>query len=154
MADTVVTAVQKFLASQTVVTDLLGSDSTFGPWVFQDKLHRNLANSQTCAIVINAADSWTSPNPHNTMRFPQVTLALFADPQRDSQNRLTTDDTTTKIENLHAAVFSVMHLTDATEQMWGDLRVLRSSCLNEPQVRPFIDGDHAASALITYALGI
>lgn len=149
----IVLAVRDYLASQSTVTALLGSDAKFGPWVFQDSLYWEL-NSQTCAIVVTDNGSWTSPNDHNTARFPMVLLTFCADPQRDANQNITHDDTGAKIRALHEAVFKVLHWTDANERQLGTLRVLRSSCLNEPQIRPYVDGDHAASAQITYAIGM
>lgn len=154
MSTDIVLAARRMLAAESSVTDLLGSDTRYDTWLFTDTLYAQVENSQTCAVVLTGEGSWSAPNDYNTARFPRLGVTIYADPQRDEQNNLTVDDTREKIMNVHAALFHLLHLVHGHAVLWDDVRVLRSSCLNEPQVRLWVDADHAASAQVFYAVGV
>lgn len=152
--DDVVLAAHRFLSTKTDVTSLLGGDSVFSSWLFTDTLAVEVAGSSKCALVLYYAGSWSAPNEHNTAVFPRLGITIYADPKRDSNGNFIRDDTRTKILKVHKALRKHMHLVDMQTVMWDDLRILASSCLNDPEPRPWEDGDHAASAQVFYALGV
>jgi len=150
----VVLAVRKMLAAQSDVCALLGSDSRFDTWLFQDTLFATVENSQTCAVVLTLEGGWTAPNDYNTARFPRLGTTIYADPKRDSANNITSDDTRNKILAVHQVLDKYLHRPTKATAIWGGLRILASTRLNEPYPRPWVDGDHAASAQVFYALGV
>lgn len=105
--------VRNFLAQREALTDLLGSSQSWATWIFDQKpVGVKVEGTQKCLIVINEYRPFTSPNEHNTMRFPQITIDIWADPTRNSNKSVKTWDADTKIETIQKQIDAVMHTVD------------------------------------------
>lgn len=156
MSTDVVLAVRQMLAQEISVTSLLGSDSNFDTWLFQDKLQAKVGGSGTCAVVLFLDGNWTSPNAYSTAKFPRICTMIYADPARDSAGNLTNDDTRSKILDVHEALDAFLHRPSMETVNWGSpaVRIIGSTRLNEPYPRPWIDTEDGGTAQIFYGLGV
>jgi hypothetical protein len=145
---------RRYLAAFSDVRAVLGSDVQFDTWLFQRKLPVVVEGSQSCAVVLSPAGSWTAPNSHNTARFPRLQVEIYADPQRDSGRNVTVDDTWPKILAAYEALDRHLHMAGTADVMWDSVRVLRSTRLDEPDPVPVNDTDGVQRAAIFYALGL
>jgi hypothetical protein len=143
-----------YLSACADLTVLLGSDTRWPFWLFQENLYATVESSSMSAVVLSAEGQWTSPNEHNTMQFPRLACRIFADPARDVNRNVTLDDTRDKILAVKAVLDKYLHLSYASGVMFGNVRVLRSSRLNEAQVQPVADGSGMRQAVVYYAMGI
>jgi hypothetical protein len=140
------------LASDTALTDLLGKDDVWDTWIFQDRLYAAIERSGAVAVVLEARGAWTSPNMHNTMRFPRLWVGYYADPSRDAAGNVTEYDAADKIEAVHALVDRHLHRPQGGEVMWGALRVIDAHRMGEPDYFPVKDGDGMTRAEVTYGV--
>ncbi len=150
----IVKAVQEGLQNAPAIQALvappyIGEDAAWDMgWIFDAKLRVTLENTQLCAIVVNYGGGWSPPNIHNTMRFPQVVVDIWADPTRNSDHSVKYDDARAKAFRVYEAVYKVMHtvnrsLPAGTSIHWGDERIVSSEALAEPDITPVSDGNGA-----------
>lgn len=117
--------VRNFLAQRESLTALLGSSPTWDTWIFDQRpIGVKIENTQRCMIVVNEFRPYTAPNDHNTMRFPQITIDIWADPTRNSNKSVKTYDADTKIERIQKEIDAVMHTVDmgtpgGMPHIWG-----------------------------------
>lgn len=117
--------VRNFLAQREALTDLLGSSQSWATWIFDQKpVGVKVEGTQKCLIVINEYRPFTSPNEHNTMRFPQLTVDIWADPTRNSNKSVKVYDADTKIETIQKQIDAVLHTVDmgtpgGMPHIWG-----------------------------------
>lgn len=105
--------VRNQLARRVSLTALLGSSAHWTTWIFDQRpIGIKVENTQKCMIVVNEFRPFTSPNEHNTMRFPQITIDIWADPTRNSNLSVKTYDADNKIEAIAKEVDAVMHTVD------------------------------------------
>ena len=105
--------VRNQLARRQSLTDLLGSSRSWSTWIFDQKpVGVKIEGTSRCMIVVNEFRPYTSPNPHNTMTFPQITIDIWADPTRNPDKSVKTWDADTKIEAIVKEVKAVMHTVD------------------------------------------
>ncbi len=142
---------RRWLASQAPVRAALGSDSTFDTWIFQSKLYVTVEGSQSVACVLSAGGNWTTPNVYNTAHFPRLRVELFADPDRDGAGNAVSSSTWSKLSAAFDAIDPYLHWM-GREQMWGDVRVIKSKRLGELDYSPINDGDGGGYGLVYYAL--
>lgn len=137
-------------AVQAMITaPYIGEDDAWDKgWIFDSKLRVTLENTQRCAIVINRAGGWATPNEHNNMRFPLIVVDIWADPTRNTDHSVKYDDAEDKANDIFDAVRSVMHTVDRGRSgggfiYWGDERITSSESLAEPDTTPVKDGNGA-----------
>lgn len=107
-------AVQRTLARDTELTSLLAKSAILGPWVFDEKpTGAKIERTQKCLIVINEGPQWTSPNTHNTLKFPTLLVDIWADPTRNPDGSVQLEDAKAKIEAIQKQVDRVLNLIDS-----------------------------------------
>lgn len=152
--DDIVQAAVKWLQSFTDVKAVLGTEpGTTTPYLFQNTLQAPIEGSSTTAAVISRAGGWTVPNEHNTMRFPRLSLEIWADPQRDDGgNENEPGEVYRRAEAAFLAIDKRLHRPHTEVQMWGTLRTLGCSRLTEPIVYPVPDGNGMLRLQTFYAV--
>lgn len=155
-ADDIVSGAVTWLRAQpeaiaAVSTYVITGQSTVG--IFQYRPWATLeGTSTTCAVITNDG-GWAAPNPHNTLRFPRLTLNIWADPLRDSVNNVVDPGEVMRRAFATYRVFDkLLHRTGGPEVVWGQLRVLSSVRLVEPTIYVVPDGDGLVRCQVIYAI--
>lgn len=161
MAIDVVAAARKYLAQQASVLTVLGSDSIWDLWLFQEKLLTKVESSGKVACVLKQKGSWTSPNTYNTARFPRLVTEFYADPDRDSKNNVVTPlSAKDRILAAHEVIDSFLHIVSGKENWWpsfgttGACRILRSTRQGELDWFDVPEGDGVLQGTVSYAIGL
>lgn len=135
-----VKSVWRYLATQTELTDLLGSDEKFSAWIFQQRLYCQVEASTTSAVVVSPAGQWSGMNDYNTARFPRLRVEVFSDPQRDYAKNVTLDDTWAKINAIFEVLVKLLHVQG--ELLLDDgVRIHNSKAATEPDISAWTDTD-------------
>lgn len=127
----------------------LGRDETAGIWVFQgsDDLvpFRDPKGTGTSAVSVAVTGSWSS-NPHNTMNFPRLTVAVFADTSRGEGGEPILWDGHYRALRVWEALDAVLHdPANADRPAWLAAGTPVLSCLRETvhvAKVPGMDGMH------------
>lgn len=161
--------VRNQLARTPRVTALLGSSVTWDTWIFDQKpLGVKIEGTQRCMIVVNEFRPYTDPNEHNTLRFPQITIDIWADSTRTSGGAVKTLDADTKIETIAKQIDSVMHLVDGATSsgsliVWGTAQqeaqktgsvIAGSLRLSGPDYSDVKDADGTRMGRLTYGVHV
>jgi hypothetical protein len=149
------------------ITDPIGSDNLWGPWVFEGRPLVPIENTQKALIVITHGDGWDTPNSHNTMEFPRLTVDVWADPTRNPDLSVQTPDAKDKIITVFRRLDKVLHLIDRGNGgraiWWGTadeidsrsgIRIIGSIRLTEPEFFPIQDVDHGWMGRVEYGVTI
>ncbi len=141
--DDIVQGAVKYLKGFSDVLAVLGADpDTSAPYLYQHDLWTTVEGSQSTAAVVSYLGSWAGANEHNTMRFPRISLDIWADPLRDAGGNITQPGEVYR--RLLAAwnVFDLrLHRPASAAVMWGTVRTLGCTRLAEPFIDPITDGD-------------
>ena len=106
-------AARNYLAQDPELRALLGRSQSWDTWIFDTKpVGVRIENTSRCMIVINESGTWTTRNEHNTMRFPQLQVDIWADPTRNSDLSVQVYDASDKIERIAKVLDKHLHLTD------------------------------------------
>lgn len=106
-------AARNLLAQDTALTPLLGRSVTWSTWIFEDNPQGvRVENTQKCLIVVGEDRGYTSPNEHNTMRFPRLIIDIWADPTRNEDRSVKVNDAKDKIEAIAKLVNNHFHTVD------------------------------------------
>lgn len=119
-------AATRLLLQDDAVLALVGNsdDDGLGPWIADQTPFFLIENSQRVGVVINEADEWDAPNPHNSQQFPRLQVDIWADPTRNWDNsvaRYDADDKIDAVQRLIEVHFHTKNLdvpSDAPE-WWG-----------------------------------
>lgn len=143
VTDDLVQGAVKWLMDQPAIVAVLGTfPGTTTPYLFQHNLWARIEGTQSTAAVISRAGGWAGANPHNTLRFPRLSLELYADPLRDGARMVIEPvETWRRIEAAFAVFDKVLHQPAASAQMWGTVRAIGCLRQGEPIVYPVPDGD-------------
>lgn len=118
-------ALRNYLAQDAELRALLGRSVSWDTWIFDESpLNVKVEGTSKCLIVINEQGTWTSPNGHNTMRFPQLIVDVWADPTRNADRSVQKLDAKTKIQDIQTVLDRHLHLTDPATSagmpyIWG-----------------------------------
>jgi hypothetical protein len=166
------TAAHRMMLTDSPLLDLLGSgpQSPLNPlpswdhWLFSDTPKIRIENTQKSMIVLTYAGGWASPNPHNTMSFPRLSVDVWSDPTRSSDGSVKLDDAKNKILQTFAQVDRLLHIVKnsmpdpvnpghSMPLMWGSpedlekhegLRINGSQALDsQPALSPVSKGNGA-----------
>lgn len=152
--DDIVTGCIKFLQAKPDVIAALGTDRETGaPMLFGYNDWSTLEGSQsTCAIIANEG-GWAGPNAHNTLRFPRLSLNIWADPQRDAgNNAILPGEVMRRVDAVFEVIDNHLHRPEGETQMWGSVRTVASVRLTEPVIYRVPDGDGLVRLLVNYAV--
>lgn len=154
-----VAAARDKLAGESTVTALLGSDTEFTVWIFEDRLFARVEGTESVALVLRQRGSWTSPNGHNTLRFPRLLVEVYVDPTRDSDGMVTdVVGADLRGDAVYRAVDAVLHRAAQEAQTWGTgdraLRTVGCQRLDEPEPADVPDGDGLRVLRVNYGVTV
>lgn len=122
---TLTLAIRNELARIPALTALLAKSDAWDTWIFDERpVKVAIENTSKCMIVVSSADSYSGANDHNTMRFPQVYVDVWADPTRDTTRPgrpVKIYDAEMKIEKIFKHVDAFLHRTDPGSPAGGVL---------------------------------
>lgn len=161
-------AARNRLAQDASLRALLGRSVSWSTWIFDENpVGVHVENTSRCLIVVSEDDEWTSPNPHNTMRFPQLLVDIWADPTRNPDRSVQRFDAKDKIEEIQALVDKHFHLPDpgtrfGVPHIWGTAEqeatktglVIAGSERRSTQTSPISDSEGSWMRRITYAVNV
>lgn len=161
-------AARNLAAQDPAVTALLGSSTNWATWIFSDQPYVTIENKQKVMVVITENGNHSSPNLHNTMRFPRMLVDIWADPTRNSDNSVKTPDAKDKIEAVVKVLNRLFHTVDNSDSrgmplIWGTqaqiasktgVVVLGSTQLNGPEFSPVSDSNGAWMGRVTYGVNL
>lgn len=74
--------------------------------------------SGKAGILISARSPWTTPNRHNTARFPRLQVEIFADCSRNAMGQVTVKDAVRRCEYIFNMIDPVFHDPGNTSHIW------------------------------------
>ncbi len=151
--DDLVQGAAKHLLAQAEIVAVLGATPAGSPWLFQHELYVTVQGTSSTAAVVAYGGGWTGANPHNTMRFPRLSLELYVDPQRDAAQNVTLPGEVHR--RMHAAFTTFdrfLHRPQGEVEYWGEIRTLSSVRSAEPTVYVVPDGNGLLRAQAFYAI--
>lgn len=152
--DDIVQGAIKFLQAQPDVLAVLGSyPGTTVPYLFQRKLWVDVEGTSSTACLLFSEGGWTGSNLYNTMRFPRLSMEIWADPLRDGQNNVTDPGEVWRRANrAYQVIDQHLHRPQGGRQWWGSLRTIDCVRMAEPTVYEVPDGDGLIRLLVSYAV--
>lgn len=162
-------AARNFLAQDAGLRALVGRSASWDTWIFDENpINVKVENTSRCLIVVNEDGTWTSPNDHNTMTFPQLVIDVWADPTRNEDRSVKVNDAKSKIERIQKYLDKHFHLVDSgTRQgmpyVWGTgaqvasktgVVVAGSHRMSGPVFSPIRDTDGAYMGRFTYGVNV
>lgn len=160
---------RNMLIQDAPLTALLGKSASWTSWIFDQKpVNVKVEGTSRCLVVINEGRPWTSPNGHNTMRFPTLVVDIWADPTRNADKSVKFWDSTTKIETIQKELDRLLHLIDPSTpdgmpRMWGTAAqvaartgVVIAECkrASGPEITPIRDSDGSLMGKLTYNVNL
>ena len=122
---TLTLAIRNELARIPGLTALLAKSASWDTWIFDERpVKAAIEGSQKCMIVVSSESPYTGANEHNTLRFPQVHVDVWADPTRDitKENKpVKVYDAKAKIERIFPFVDKFLHRVDPGSASGGVL---------------------------------
>ncbi len=152
--DDVVQGAVKYLQAQPPVLAVLGSfEGSSSPWLFQRRMWAEIEGSSSAAAMLYSDGGWTSANPHNTMRFPILSLEIWVDPLRDSQNNVSNpSEVWRRMNHIYKVIDGYLHRPQGGQQYWGTVRTVACVRMTEPTIYEVPDGDGVLRGLVSYAV--
>lgn len=151
--DDLVQGCVKYLLDEDNVHAALGVFPDTGtPWLFQHELWGAVEGSQATAAVISRAGGWAGPNEYNTLRFPRISLQIYADPLREAGNVSMPGETWRRVEATFRVFDNLLHRPAPTVIMWGSIRTITCTRLGEPVVYPVPDTDGMIRLQVFYGV--
>lgn len=152
--DDIVQGAVKYLQAQPAVRAVLGGyEGTDVAWLFQHKMWVDVEGTSSTAAMIGRDGGWAGANLHNTMRFPMLTMEIWADPIRDDgKNVVDPGEVYRRIEATFAVLDSFLHRPQGGEQRWGTVRTVSCVRMTEPTIYEVPDGDGLLRLLTSYAV--
>lgn len=160
-------AARNYIAQDAALAPLLGKSQSWPIWVFDERpVGIKFEGFQKCLVVINEDSTWTSPNEHNTLRFPRLIVDIWADPTRNEDRSVRMDDARDKIEVIETVLSKHFHTVDMGLPsgkiiQWGTAEEIEanagvfisgSSRRSGPEFRPVKDNEGAWMG--TYIYGV
>ncbi len=154
--DDLVQGLVKWLLEFPDIAAVLGTyPDTSTPWLFQHSLWATVEGSQGTAAVVSRGGGWAGANEHNTMRFPRISLELYADPIRDAARNLSDPgEVWRRIDAAFNAFDTRLHRPAGQDVRWGDVRTLGCLRLGEPSVYPVPDGEGVLRLQCFYGVAV
>ncbi len=152
LTDDIVSGAVSYLMTKPDILAALGSDAD-GPWLFQYDLWAMVEKSQSTACVVGHDGGWATANPHNTLRFPRISVAIWADPKRDGgNNAILPGEVQRRANHVFEVIDKYLHRVAGPDQMWGNIRTVSCVRITEPNILRVPDGDGMLRLLTYYAV--
>lgn len=139
-------------AADLAETGLVGGDALFPLWIWEDNLQALVENSQKVAIVVSLSSYWSQPAASNTWDFPRLQVDIWADPDRNTDASLKTQNSKAKIFAVHNVLRKYLHNVDSEVNYWDGFRILSSKCTGDPVFHPIADGNGGFMGTVYYNL--
>lgn len=141
-----------------VAGGLIGFDSTYPQgWVFQrtrnsPSSYRIVEGSGKSCVVLSARGTWTAPNIHNTAKFPNLQVEIFADSSRDANGNITMEDADRKCYQIYSVIDKLFH--DVGSRNTWPLGIAIASCLRQSDIviDDVPEGDGSVRGTFHYAV--
>lgn len=161
------TSARNKLINAPSITPLLGADIGQDPvggafsdgWIFLghddwEAPERDPANTGKAAVVLSVRNHWTSPNRHNTLRFPLLRVHILADMSRPNDVRLSAiKDAEDRCDRIAIAVSSVFHDVLNIDHVWpNDVFVISSVKYTDLAIVDVNNKDGLVSGDMSFAL--
>ncbi len=151
--DDIVQGATKRLLDIDDVVAVLGTTDSGTPWLFQHFCYATVEGSSSTAAVLGYGGGWTGGNEHNTLKFPRLSLVLYADPLRDSNKNITEPgEVYRRIMAAYTVIDRYLHRPQGGVEMWGDIRTLSCVRSAEPNLYPVPSGEGVLRAQTFYAV--
>jgi len=167
---TLTNAVRGELADDPAIASLLVTNKNgWDVWVFPNQPFGVIENTGKALIVVNVFRGWSDKNPHNTMSFPQLTIDIWADPDRDAHHSVTNPTSAyDRIDDLKKLIDKKLHTvnldrpggksiiwgSNAQKQRGAGVRILGSESQGEPEIRPIKDIESGKMGTLTYNVSL
>lgn len=155
-ADDVVQGCVKYLSEFPEVTAFLATFEDGEHYLFQYEMQGVVETTSKAAVVISRNGSWSSPNYHNTAKFPRLSVEVWVDPLRDGENNVIEP-----IESRRRAFFLLDQIDKrlhrpqgGAPQFWGTVRTIESTRLGEPVLYAVPDGDSMLRGQVFYGVTV
>ena len=133
-------------------------------WIFEDDIYGKVASTGQCAIVISEVGQHASPNQHNTMRFPNLLVDVWADVSRNADLSVKRKDAQARAERVHKILRKHFDLKpngrlDGGFLVWGSdeqiaagqgIPIFGSTMGAGPDVSLISNGEGAVMSRVTY----
>lgn len=144
-------AIRNELARIPGLTALLAKSDSWDTWIFDERpVKAAIEGTQKCMIVVNQANLYTAANEHNTLRFPQVNIDIWADPTRNSNKSVKVFDAKAKIEAIFPFVDKFLHRVDRGTSA-GNVMIWGTAQQVAQKTGVVIAGSHRISGDIEYS---
>lgn len=155
-SDDIVSGAVQYLMDQPEVVAAVSKYTIGGqvtPGIFGHQLPALIeGTSSTCLLLMNEG-GWTTGNMENTLRFPRLTVNIWADPLRDNgRNASDPGEVMRRAFAVYKVVDKFLHRVAGPEVFFGTLRVITSVRATEPIIYMVPDGDGLVRCVINYAL--
>jgi hypothetical protein len=147
---TLTLAIRNELAKVTPLRALLAKSKIWDTYIFDSRpLGGPIEGSQLAQIVVSGTRPYTGANDHNTLRFPQINIDIWADPTRNVDGSVKVDDAKDKIEAIFPHVDRVLHRVDRSQSgsviIWGTAEEVAN------KTGVVVSGSHRISGDIDYS---
>ena len=114
--------------------------------LYRHRLPVVIEGTGMAAAVLSAAQGWTTANRHNTAEFPKLRLEIYQD---SSPNNRDAED---RAHDLWKLFDRILHVPTGFAAHWGDVRVIGSHRLTQPECFPVTDAESVALLVADYAI--
>lgn len=151
--DDIVQGCAKMLTQKLDVVAALGTDSEGNVLLRQYGLWMQMEGTQSTAAVIGNDGGWAGPNLHNTLRFPRITVDVYADPRRDAGGNLRDPgEVRRRINHAYQVIDRYLHRPEGGAEMWGSIRTLACARTIEPVITSVPDGGGLLRLFVAYGV--
>ena len=114
--------------------------------LYRHRLPVVIEGTGMAAAVLSTAQGWATPNRHNTAEFPKLRLELYQDSSPNSR------DAEDRAHDLWQVFDRILHVPTGIAELWGDVRVIGSVRLTQPELFPVTDAESVALLVSDYAV--
>jgi hypothetical protein len=123
------------------------------PGIFQHRPWVRMEGSSSTCCVVSTEGGWAAPNLYNTLRFPRLTVNIWADPIRDTTKNVTDPgEVQRRTFATYKVIDKLLHRTGGPEVYFGQLRIISCVRLVEPVIYTVPDGDGLIRSQFVYAV--
>lgn len=87
--------------------------------VYRDRLAERVDQTGQSAVVVRRNNGWAVPEPGRSQEYPILQVLCYADPSRDDEGQIVSDDAASRAWALARAVKGRFH--GVREQWWGTI---------------------------------
>lgn len=154
--DDIVSGAVDYLLNQAAAVAAVSTfiiDGQQAPGIFQYRPWTPMEGSSGTCCVVSSDGGWAAPNLYNSLRFPRLTVNIWADPIRDAgMNGVDPGEVMRRAFATYKVIDKFLHLTGGPEVWFGQLRIVSCVRLTEPVTYAVPDGDGLVRSQVLYAV--